>query len=212
MLSKAWLILTIVFFVELCISIAVSLGLPVDGFANFTSYVTQFVPMIAFYNRAMPFSEIAGFILAIMWISFPFKLLLLLVSPFNEHFVGVKKREYWREHSKGTTWGLFVGVAKEQMRNPGEEWSTGRSSMLGMAAILSIFAFGIWFLGPTDLPEIHPTSPMKGAVSAWLVVSFMTFSPVLFWLIHAAFIFLTMNMLGLSCAYMFVFITGEGEE
>lgn len=212
MLTNAWSVLAFMFFLEFCISIAISLGLPIAGIKDFTDSVTQFVPMIAFYSRAVPFSETASFILAVMWMSFPLKLILLIFSPFNERLVGAKKRKYWREHSKGTTWGLFVGVAKEHMRQPGSEWTNGRSSMLGMAAILTVFSFSIWFLGPTDLPTVHPTSPLKEAVSAWLVVSVVAFSPVIFWLIHAILIFLTMNMLGLACAYMFVFIKGKCEE
>ncbi len=208
MLKRAWPLLGGIYIFELLLSVAVSGGfVRPEDFVGFTRLVAQFVPSIADYERAMPFSEVAEFILAMIWVSVPLKLILILFSPYNERIVGLAKREYWRKQSGGTTWGLLKGIAEEHLRQPGEFWSSGRAAVMGMALGLAFLGFSLWLLGPIDLPAPHPTSSTKHAASAWLVVSLMAFSPTVFWAVQAFLMFMMIAFTLLSFAYLYVFFT-----
>lgn len=207
-LRNAWTALLGLFCIELIIALIVSLGVDLPHyFAGFTQTVMQWVPSIHDYESAMPFSPIAAFMLSIMWALFPLKLFLFLFAPFQKYLVGKSKREEYARLSKGTNWGMFVVIATHWFERPPEGLSGGRSAVLSMAAISLMFAFFLWFLGPTDLPASSPTSVIKPALSAWIVIGAMSWSPLSFWGIHALLTILELMLISQFLACLYVFLT-----
>lgn len=207
-LRHAWSALFGLFCIELIIVLVVSLGIDLPRyFAGFTQTVMRWVPSIHDYETAMSFSSIAAFILSIMWALFPLKLFLFLFAPFQKYLVGKSKREEFARLSKGTNWGMFVAGASNSLHRPPQGFSSGRSAVLGEAIGSLVFAFFFWFLGPTDLPASAPTSVIKPALSAWVVVGAMSWSPLAFWAIHAMLACLEIFLVTSFLACLFVFLT-----
>lgn len=207
-LRHAWSALFGLFCIELIIVLVVSLGIDLPRyFAGFTQTVMRWVPSIHDYETAMSFSSIAAFILSIMWALFPFKLCLFICAPYNRYLVGKTKRDEFSKLSKGTNWGMFVAGARNTLDDPPQGYSSGRSALLSEVLGSLVFAFVFWFLGPTDLPAVAPTSVIKPALSAWVVVGAMSWSPLAFWGIHAMLVCLEIFLVTNFLACLFVFLT-----